>query len=51
MENVIKDILLIQSFNLDDLIEDYRVFFLAIIPSMFVLASLIEYFDRMDAFA
>jgi len=51
MENVIKDILLIQSFNLDDLIEDYRVFFLAIIPGMFVLASLIEYFDRMNAFA
>jgi hypothetical protein len=51
MENVIKDILLIQSFNLDDLIEDYRIFFLAIIPSMFVLASLIEYFDRMNAFA
>ena len=51
MENVIKDILLIQSLNLDKLIEDYRVFFLSIIPSMFVLAALLEYFDRMDTFS
>ena len=51
MENVIKDILLIQSFNLDDLIEQYRLFFLAILPSMFILACLIEYFDRMDTFS
>ena len=51
MENVIKDILLIQSINLDKLIEDYRVFFLSIIPSMFVLAALLEYFDRMDTFS
>lgn len=46
--NTILDILLIQSFDLDNLIEDYRLFFLALIPSMFVLALLIEYFDRLN---
>ncbi|OFZ38159.1 MAG: hypothetical protein A2504_17030 [Bdellovibrionales bacterium RIFOXYD12_FULL_39_22] len=49
--NTIKDLLLIQSFNLDGLIEDYRLFFLGILPTTFMLALLVEYFDRMDAFA
>ena len=46
--NTVLDILLIQSFDLDGLIEDYRMFFLALIPSMFILSCLIEYFDRLD---
>jgi type IV secretory pathway TrbL component len=46
--NTILDILLIQSFDLDGLIEEYRMFFLALIPSMFILSCLIEYFDRLD---
>ena len=50
MTNTIKDLLLIQSFNLDNLIEEYRLFFLAILPSVFILACLIEYFDRMNVF-
>ena len=50
MENTISDLLLIKSFNLDKLIEDYRLFFLSIIPSVFVLACLVEYFDRMNVF-
>ncbi|OFZ37942.1 MAG: hypothetical protein A2451_07400 [Bdellovibrionales bacterium RIFOXYC2_FULL_39_8] len=49
--NTIKDLLLIQSFNLDGLIEEYRLFFLGILPTIFMLALLVEYFDRMDAFA
>ena len=48
--NTINDLLLIQSFNLDKLIEDYRLFFLSILPSVFILACLIEYFDRMNLF-
>lgn len=51
MTNVMKDLLLVQSFDLNDLIEKYRLFFLAILPSMFILAVLIEYFDRMEPMA
>ena len=46
----ITDLLLINSFSLDGLIEEYRVFFLSILPSVFILACLIEYFDRLNAF-
>lgn len=46
--NTILDILLIRSFDLSGLIEEYRMFFLALIPSMFILSCLIEYFDRLD---
>jgi len=48
MTSVIKDLLLIQSFDLSELIEKYRLFFLAILPSVFILAVIIEYFDRME---
>lgn len=51
MNSSLSDLLLIQSFSLDTLIEDYRVFFLSLLPSLFLLACLIEYFDRMDTFA
>ena len=51
MNSSLTDLLLIQSFNLDKLIEEYRVFFLSLLPSLFLVACLIEYFDRMDSFA
>lgn len=46
-----RDLLLVQSFDLGELIEKYRLFFLAILPSVFILAVLIEYFDRMEPMA
>lgn len=50
MSGVLYDLLLIQSFNLDKLIEDYRVFFLSLLPGIFIMACLIEYFDRINTF-
>ncbi|MBT4789941.1 MAG: hypothetical protein HON90_00090 [Halobacteriovoraceae bacterium] len=50
MSNILLDLLLIQSFSLDGLIEDYRLFFLGLLPSIFVLACIVEYFDRIDTF-
>ncbi len=50
MSNSIYDLLMITSFDLDKLIEEYRVFFLALLPGMFILACLVEYFDRMNVF-
>jgi hypothetical protein len=50
MTNTIYDILMITSFDLDGLIEEYRVFFLSLLPGMFIFACLIEYFDRMNVF-
>ncbi len=50
MNSSIYDLLMITSFNLDRLIEDYRIFFLALLPGMFILACLVEYFDRMNVF-
>ncbi len=46
--NTILDLLLIQSYDIDWLIEDYRLFFLSLIPSMFVFVCLVEYFDRLN---
>lgn len=51
MNNGLLDLLLVQSFDLDRLIEDYRIFFISLLPFMFVLACLIEYFDRLDSFS
>ena len=48
--NSIKDLLLIESFSLNGLIAEYREFFLAILPSMFILALIVEYFDRLEPF-
>lgn len=50
MNSSIYDLLMITSFDLDKLIEEYRLFFLALLPGMFILACLTEYFDRMNAF-
>ena len=50
MNSTIYDLLMITSFDLDRLIEDYRQFFLALLPGMFIFACLIEYFDRMNVF-
>ena len=49
MESV-KDLLLIGSFELDGLIEDYRIFIISLLPSLFIIAVLIEYLDRLEPF-
>ena len=46
----IKDLLLINSLDLDHMMEKYRTFFLALMPSIFIIATIVEYFDRMEAF-
>lgn len=51
MTNILRDLLLIESFNLNSLIEEYRLFFLSLLPSAFILAVIIEYFDRLEPFA
>ncbi|MEX1099193.1 MAG: hypothetical protein WEB87_02135, partial [Bacteriovoracaceae bacterium] len=48
MNNDLMDMLLVQSFDLDTLIEQYRLFFMSLLPGMFVLACVVEYFDRLD---
>lgn len=50
MNNIIKDLLLVQSFDLSNLIEEYRLFFLGLLPSVFILAVIIEYLDRLEPF-
>ena len=50
MNSVMKDLLLIQSFDLSQLIEEYRLFFLGLLPSIFILAILVEYLDRLEPF-
>jgi hypothetical protein len=42
-----KDLLLIDNLSIIELVSDYHKFFLGLIPSVFVLAALIEYFDRL----
>ncbi len=51
MNSIMRDLLLVQSFNLDTLIEEYRLFFLGLLPSVFILAVIVEYFDRLEPFA
>lgn len=50
MTSLMKDLLLVQSFSLSTLIEEYRLFFLSLLPSVFILAVIIEYFDRLEPF-
>jgi hypothetical protein len=50
MNNMMKDLLLIQSLDLGLLIEKYRLFFIGLLPSVFVLAIVVEYFDRLEPF-
>ena len=51
MSNSIKDLLLVQSLTLGDLIEQYRLFFIALLPSVFIVAVIVEYLDRLEPFA
>lgn len=51
MNNSIKDLLLVQSLTLGDLIEQYRLFFIALLPSVFIVAVIVEYLDRIEPFA
>ncbi|MCR9204842.1 MAG: hypothetical protein NXH75_09705 [Halobacteriovoraceae bacterium] len=50
MTSIMRDLLLVQSFNLSLLIEEYRLFFLSLLPSVFILAVIVEYFDRLEPF-
>ena len=51
MDSTIKDFLLIESLDLKDLMQEYHDFFLMLIPSVFILAAIIEFFADVDAFA
>lgn len=48
MNTHIKDLLLIENLGIGELIETYREFFLAMIPGFFVIAAIVEYFDRLE---
>lgn len=50
MTSLMKDLLLVQSFDLSNLIEEYRLFFVGLLPSVFILAIIIEYLDRLEPF-
>lgn len=50
MNSIMKDLLLVQSFDLANLIEEYRLFFVGLLPSVFILAVVIEYLDRLEPF-
>jgi hypothetical protein len=50
MNSSIYDLLMITSFHLDGLIEEYRLFFMALMPGMFILACISEYFNQMNVF-
>ena len=51
MTSVLRELLLIESIDLGQLVEEYRSFFLALLPSVFILAILIEYLDQLEPFA
>ena len=51
MSSAMEDLLLVKSFSLDGLIDQYRLFFQGLLPCMFILAVLIEFFDRMEPFS
>lgn len=51
MEAIIKPLLLIDGITLTRLIEDYRLFFISLLPSIFLVAVIIEYFDRLEPFS
>ena len=46
----VKGLLLIGSFELDGLIEEYRIFIISLLPSLFIIAVLVEYLDRLEPF-
>ena len=50
MTSIMRDLLLVQGFTLNTLIEEYRLFFLSLLPSVFILAVIVEYFDRLEPF-
>ncbi|PIP93486.1 MAG: hypothetical protein COW00_14630 [Bdellovibrio sp. CG12_big_fil_rev_8_21_14_0_65_39_13] len=50
MTSVLRELLLIESIDLGQLVEEYRSFFLALLPSVFILAILIEYLDQLEPF-
>lgn len=46
--NSIRSLLLIDSLDLGELIEQYRLFFLGLLPSVFILAIILEYFNKIE---
>ena len=51
MSGTIKGLLLIEGLDLGRLVEDYRLFFLGLLPSMFVLAVLFEFLSDLNPFS
>ena len=51
MTGTIKGLLLIEGLDLARLAQDYRLFFLGLLPSMFVLAILIEFLGDLSPFS
>lgn len=51
MTRNVRDLLLIDSTALNILIEDYRLFFISIIPAIFILCCVLEYFSEIDPIA
>ncbi len=49
--SIIKPLLLIESSALTELITQYQEFFLTLLPTVFMVAVVIEYLDRLDPFA
>ena len=49
--NIIKDFLLIESLQISSLIDEYHLFFLKILPSVFILAVLIEFLTNLEPLA
>lgn len=50
MNYLMKDLLLVQSLSLGSLTEQYHEFFLALLPSIFIVALIVEFFDRLNPF-
>ena len=46
-----RDLLLIESLDIQYLMDEYRLFLLGLLPGMFVLAVIAEYFSDMDPVA
>ena len=51
MNNIVKEFLLIESLQVKGLMEEYHLFFLAVIPSVFLLSVIIDHLVSLDGIA
>lgn len=49
--SVMSELLLIKSINIDILIKEYHSFFIELLPTIFMLAVIVEYLDRVQPLA